>query len=82
MFPHLNECFFNGHIPGEVVFDMVYNPLETLLVKHAREQGRTVIPGIEMFIEQAVRQFEIWTGDSAPRPAMLKAAIEALEQKT
>ncbi|HEX3878739.1 MAG TPA: shikimate dehydrogenase [Bryobacteraceae bacterium] len=81
MFPHQNECFFNGHIPGEVVFDMVYNPLETVLVRHAREQGRTVIPGIEMFIEQAVRQFEIWTGDSAPRPIMQKAATDALEQK-
>jgi len=33
-----------------------------------------------MFIEQAVRQFEIWTGQPAPRPAMLKAAVEALEQ--
>jgi shikimate 5-dehydrogenase len=32
-----------------------------------------------MFIEQAVRQFEIWTGESAPRPAMQKAATEALE---
>jgi 3-dehydroquinate dehydratase/shikimate dehydrogenase len=81
MFPNSNECFFNGHIPGEVIFDMVYNPLETVLVRHAKEQGRTVIPGIEMFIEQAVRQFEIWTGDSAPRAAMQKAAIEALEQK-
>ena len=60
---------------------MVYNPLETMLVRDAREQGRTVIQGIEMFVEQAVRQFEIWTGDSAPRAAMQKAAVEALEQK-
>jgi 3-dehydroquinate dehydratase / shikimate dehydrogenase len=81
MFPHCNDCFFNGYIPGDVVMDMVYNPVETVLVRRAREQGRTVIPGIEMFVEQAVRQFEIWTGDSAPRPAMQKAAIEALEQK-
>jgi 3-dehydroquinate dehydratase / shikimate dehydrogenase len=81
MFPNFNECFFNGDIPGDVVLDMVYNPLETLLVKHAREQGRTVIPGIEMFVEQAVRQFEIWTGESAPRSAMQKAAAEALEAK-
>lgn len=80
MFPNLNECFFNGHIPGDVVFDMVYNPLETVLLRKAREQGRAVIPGVEMFVEQAVRQFEIWTGDSAPRPAMQKAATEALEQ--
>ena len=82
MYPHVNECFFNGNIPADIVFDMVYNPLETMLVKHAREQGKTVVPGLEMFIEQAVRQFEIWTGESAPRTVMLKAAMEALEHKT
>jgi 3-dehydroquinate dehydratase/shikimate dehydrogenase len=81
MFPHVNECFFNGTIPAEVVFDMVYNPLETELIRRAREQNKTVVPGIEMFVEQAVRQFEIWTGESAPRSVMEKAALEALEQK-
>lgn len=81
MFPHVNECFFNGNIPGEVVFDMVYNPVETVLVRRAREQGKTVIPGVDMFLEQAVKQFEIWTGESAPRAVMLKAATEALEQQ-
>ena len=81
MYPHANECFFNGHIPGDVVFDMVYNPLDTLLLRKAREQGLAVIQGIEMFVEQAVRQFELWTGDTAPRAAMQKAATEALEQK-
>jgi 3-dehydroquinate dehydratase/shikimate dehydrogenase len=80
MFPHVNDCFFNGNIPAEIVFDMVYNPLETVLVKRAREQGKTVVPGLDMFIEQAVRQFEIWTGESAPRPVMHKAAMEALAQ--
>jgi 3-dehydroquinate dehydratase/shikimate dehydrogenase len=82
MFPHVNECFFNGRIPADVVFDMVYNPLETVLTKRAKEQGKTVVPGLEMFIEQAVRQFEIWTGESAPRPVMQKAALEALEHKS
>ena len=81
MFPNVNDCFFNGSIPGDVVFDMVYNPLETELIKRARQQGKKVVPGLDMFIEQAVRQFEIWTGESAPRPAMLKAASEALEHK-
>src|SRR5690348_15269414 len=81
MFPHVNECFFNGDIPGEVVLDMVYNPLETELLKRARQQGKTVIQGVEMFIEQAVRQFEIWTGETAPKAVMSKAAAEALEQK-
>jgi 3-dehydroquinate dehydratase / shikimate dehydrogenase len=81
MYPNVNECYFNGDIPGDVVFDMVYNPLETALIRHAREQARTVIAGIEMFVEQAVRQFEIWTGETAPRAAMQKAAAEALACK-
>ncbi len=79
MFPHVNECFFNGSIPADVVFDMVYNPGETELLRRAKEQGKTAVPGLEMFIEQAVRQFELWTGDAAPRAVMLKAAVEALE---
>lgn len=78
MFPHANECFFADRIPGDVVLDMVYNPLETLLLKRAAEQGKTVINGLQMFLEQAARQFETWTGESAPRAAMEKAALEAL----
>ena len=81
MSPHTGECFFDGPIPGEVVFDLVYNPLETELLRRAREQGKEVITGLEMFLEQAVRQFEIWTGETAPRAAMQKAAAEALEPK-
>jgi 3-dehydroquinate dehydratase/shikimate dehydrogenase len=57
---------------------MVYNPLETLLVRRAKEQGMAVVPGLQMFLEQAARQFEIWTGESAPRTVMEKAAREAL----
>jgi shikimate 5-dehydrogenase len=57
---------------------MVYSPDRTLLLKRAEEQGRDIVPGIEMFIERATRQFEIFTGDQAPRAAMEKAAVEAL----
>jgi 3-dehydroquinate dehydratase/shikimate dehydrogenase len=78
MYPHVNECFFRDNIPADLVFDMVYNPLETLLVQRAKEQNKEVVPGIQMFLEQAAHQFEIWTGDTAPRPTMEKAALEAL----
>lgn len=81
MWPDVNDCYFEDKIPGEIVFDLVYNPLETTLIKRAREQGKKVIPGLKMFIEQAVRQFEIWTGESAPRAAMETAALDALETK-
>ena len=80
MHPHVDECFFNGDIPAEVVFDMVYNPMETLLIRRAKDCGREVVLGIDMFIEQAVQQFETWTNESAPRSVMLKAALEALGQ--
>lgn len=79
MYPNVDGCFFDGKIPADVVFDMVYNPLETTLLKRAREQEKETITGLEMFLEQAVRQFEIWTGESAPKAAMEKAAAEALD---
>jgi 3-dehydroquinate dehydratase/shikimate dehydrogenase len=81
MSPNVNDCPFPDKIPGEIVFDMVYNPLETLLIRRAREQGKQVIPGIKMFIEQAVRQFELWTGERAPRSTMEAAALDALEAR-
>lgn len=78
MYPKIDQSFFPGKIPAKIVFDMVYNPRETLLARMAKDQGATVIPGLEMFLEQAARQFEIWTGETAPRPVMEKAALEAL----
>lgn len=81
MYPKTDECFFPDRIPADIVFDMVYNPPETTLLRRAREQGKEVICGLEMFDEQAARQFEIWTGQQAPRAAMQRAAREALEKR-
>jgi 3-dehydroquinate dehydratase/shikimate dehydrogenase len=80
MHPNVDGCFFDGDIPGDVVFDLVYNPLETELIKRARAQGAEVIAGLEMFVEQAAHQFEIWTGEPAPRPLMERTITEALSQ--
>jgi 3-dehydroquinate dehydratase/shikimate dehydrogenase len=81
MAPNTEECFFQEKIPGHVVFDMVYNPLETRLTAWARSEKRIVVDGLQMFLEQARHQFEIWTGESAPVAQMLKAAEEALLSK-
>jgi 3-dehydroquinate dehydratase / shikimate dehydrogenase len=81
MYPHPDGCFFKDKIPGEIVFDMVYNPFETTLIKRAAALGKEVVPGLQMFLEQAAQQFEIWTGESAPRSIMEKSALEALTQK-
>jgi len=75
MSPRPAECLFDGRIPAEIVLDMVYNPRETLLLQRAKQQGATVISGSEMLIEQAARQFEIWTGESAPR-ALMQTALD------
>lgn len=73
MSPNTGETLFKGRIPARIVLDMVYNPHETLLLKRAQEQGCTIIHGVEMLIEQAARQFEIWTGEPAPRTLMQNA---------
>lgn len=73
MYPNPNACLFRDRIPAEIVLDMVYNPAETRLLKYAKQQGLRVIPGSQMLIEQAARQFEIWTGEPAPRSVMQSA---------
>jgi 3-dehydroquinate dehydratase/shikimate dehydrogenase len=78
MHPKEDACFFEGDIPADLVFDMVYNPARTLLIRRAEEQGCDVIPGLDMFMEQAAHQFEIFTGEQAPRAVMERAAVEAL----
>jgi 3-dehydroquinate dehydratase/shikimate dehydrogenase len=70
MHPNSDACLFRENVPGEIAFDMVYNPAETLMLRMARDQRRTVISGVEMFLEQAAEQFEIWTGETAPRALM------------
>ncbi len=80
MHPLSDATLFPGEIPAEVVFDMVYNPLETRLLREARAAGKKVISGLEMFLEQAAAQFEIWTGAPAPRAAMERAARQALAE--
>jgi 3-dehydroquinate dehydratase/shikimate dehydrogenase len=71
MFPMVDASPLKGPIHAEVVLDMVYNPPITRLLRSARDQGKTVIQGTTMFLAQAARQFEIWTGHRAP-PAIFE----------
>jgi 3-dehydroquinate dehydratase/shikimate dehydrogenase len=66
MFPMVDQSPLAGAIPADVVLDMVYNPPITRLLRSARDQGKTAIQGTTMFLAQAARQFEIWTGHRAP----------------
>jgi len=70
-----------NEINARYVFDMIYDPAETRLLKLARERGAQLIPGIEMFVQQAARQFEIWTGKPAPGDEMLRTVLLALQER-
>lgn len=61
-------------IRAAIVYDLVYNPRETQLLKDAARAGARVIGGMEMLVEQACRQFEIWFDRPAPRDAYAAAA--------
>jgi 3-dehydroquinate dehydratase/shikimate dehydrogenase len=65
---------------GTVVFDTVYTPLETPLLKRARELGRKTINGAEMFVRQAALQFQEWTGSPAPEELFERTVREALAE--
>jgi shikimate dehydrogenase len=65
---------------GGIVYDLVYNPEKTVLLRQAEAAGCAVIPGLEMLIAQAGRQFEWWTGIQAPREVMRAAAVERLKR--
>ena len=61
-----------SELNASLVFDMVYTPLETPLLKLAKSRGLATIGGLEMFVQQGARQFEIWTGKPAPEAEMMR----------
>jgi len=79
MHPNVNESPFEKHSlrPHTLVFDTVYNPEHTLLIKDALERNCRVITGVSMFIHQAALQFKHFTGVDAPMDAMRAALKEA-----
>jgi len=70
-----------GELNASLVFDMVYTPLETPLLKLAHARGLAVISGLEMFVQQGARQFEIWTGKPAPESEMLRVVELELRRR-
>jgi len=64
-----------------LVFDVVYNPPKTRLIKEAERIGCDTISGMEMFINQAVVQFEYWTGEKAPEEVMRKVVLDYLAER-
>lgn len=80
MFPRLNESPFEAHWLSEstLVFDTVYNPEQTLLLKSARERGCPSVSGVEMFVRQAALQFKLFTGVVAPMDYMTETIRRAM----
>ena len=66
--------------PTALVYDLVYNPLETPLLREAARAGAGVLGGIQMLVYQGAASFEMWTGRPAPVDVMLKAAMEAMTE--
>ncbi|MBU4002497.1 MAG: shikimate dehydrogenase, partial [Proteobacteria bacterium] len=67
-------------LPHQVVFDIVYTPRNTKLLMDASRRGCKTLSGVEMFIHQAVLQFEAFTGEKAPVEVMRKVVLENLSK--
>ena len=68
--------------PTSLVYDLVYNPLETPLLREAARAGAGILGGIQMLVHQGAASFEMWTGNPAPVPVMLEAAAKAMAARS
>lgn len=84
MHPNLDESPLHAGFlkPGMVVFDTVYNPEQTLLIKEAKARGCQTVTGVEMFVRQAAMQFELFTGREADLEEMREILRRALSPVT
>jgi len=69
MFPDSDDTITSlssSFTKGQIVFDLVYNPPQTQLLKTAAAEGATTIDGLKMLVHQAAKSFELWTGEVMP----------------
>jgi shikimate dehydrogenase len=80
MHPTTDETPVPGELlrPGLVVSDIVYNPLETRLLREAKQAGCVTVDGLGMLIHQAIAAFEIWTGVKPPARPLREEAEKQL----
>lgn len=80
MYPNTEETLIPKELikPKMVVFDIIYKPLKTKLLRDAKLRGAKVVDGLAMLIHQAAKAFEVWTGLSPPIDVMFKAALKGL----
>lgn len=65
----------------QIVFDAIYAPVETRLIREAKQRGAQVVPGTEMLLKQGLAQFKLFTGRDAPEAAMRSALLALLNDR-
>ncbi len=76
MFPDVDDSattIQESFMKGQIVFDVVYNPVKTKLLKLAESQGATIITGLKMFVEQGAKSFELLCGEKMPVEKVYRA---------
>jgi 3-dehydroquinate dehydratase/shikimate dehydrogenase len=81
MYPRIDETpVVPEALTGRVVYDLVYNPLDTRLLQDARAAGCRTIEGLDMLVAQAEEEFRCWTGERPPAGVMRDAAVRRLAE--
>ena len=78
MYPHPDEAILTEIPDKAVIMDIVYSPMETKLIKLAKQNGNTTITGFGMFIYQAAEQYKLFASNDPPLDVMKKVALERL----
>jgi shikimate dehydrogenase len=83
MFPDIEDSVINlpsAFTKGQIVFDMVYNPHKTTLLKIAEGEGAIVLNGISMLVHQAAKAFELWTNNQMPVDEIRNSLIQYIAE--
>jgi shikimate 5-dehydrogenase len=81
MYPNVKDTPIPAEqLTGRYVYDLVYNPTETRLIREAARAGCQTIGGLDMLVAQAHEQFQWWTGSKAPSGVMREAATKRLAE--
>lgn len=82
MFPEIDDSITglnDSFTKGQIVFDLVYNPPQTQLLKLAASQGAVTLDGLNMLVHQAAKSFELWTGEKMPVNQIYKSLLLYVE---
>jgi shikimate dehydrogenase len=83
MYPNNNQTLVTSDMiyPGQVIFDLVYNPIKTRLLEEAEKAGAITIDGVKMLVLQGAQSFKIWTGVNPPVDVMERSVKDELKRR-